>query len=125
MAQPFPALRSRIDPRSEPFKKNSEENGAAVSRLREALAASRAGGGEKYVARHQAKGQLLPRERLELLLDPDSHFLELCPLAGHGIRGVTPGASVVAGRAADRLRYRARQSRPEVHRRDRGIRHGR
>ena len=97
MEQPFPALRSRVDPRSEPYKKNSQENGAAVERLREALVASRAGGGEKYVARHRAKGQLLPRERVELLLDRDSHFLEICPLAGHGIRGVTPGASVVAG----------------------------
>ena len=43
-----------------------------------------AGGGEKYVERHHDRGKLTARERIELLLDPDSPFLELCPLAGVG-----------------------------------------
>jgi acetyl-CoA carboxylase carboxyltransferase component len=55
-----------------------------------------AGGGEKYVARHHARGKMLARERIELLLDPDSAFLELSPLAGWG-SDFTVGASLVTG----------------------------
>lgn len=55
-----------------------------------------AGGGEKSVARHHARGKLLPRERIELLIDPGTAFLELSPLAGWG-SDFTVGASVVTG----------------------------
>ena len=55
-----------------------------------------AGGGEKYVDRHHARGKLLPRERIELLVDEGSAFLELSPLAGWG-SDFTVGASVVTG----------------------------
>jgi acetyl-CoA carboxylase carboxyltransferase component len=55
-----------------------------------------AGGGEKYVDRHHARGKLLPRERIELLVDPGSAFLELSPLAGWG-SDFQVGASVVTG----------------------------
>ncbi|MET9414558.1 carboxyl transferase domain-containing protein [Streptomyces klenkii] len=55
-----------------------------------------AGGGEKYVTRHRARGKLLARERVELLLDPDTPFLELSPLAGWG-SDYTVGASIVTG----------------------------
>ena len=55
-----------------------------------------AGGGEKYVDRHHARGKLMPRERIELLVDPGSAFLELSPLAGWG-SDFTVGASVVTG----------------------------
>ncbi|WP_328989592.1 acyl-CoA carboxylase subunit beta [Kribbella sp. NBC_01245] len=55
-----------------------------------------AGGGEKYVERHHRRGKLLARERIELLLDPDSPFLELSPLAGWG-SDFTVGASLVTG----------------------------
>src|SRR5215208_7047995 len=55
-----------------------------------------AGGGEKYVERHHARGKLLPRERIELLIDPGSAFLELSPLAGWG-SDFTTGASLVTG----------------------------
>ena len=44
----------------------------------------RAGGGEKWVTRHHARGKLLPRERVEMLLDQDSPFLELSPVAAWG-----------------------------------------
>jgi len=54
------------------------------------------GGGQKYVDRHHARGKLLPRERIELLVDPGSAFLELSPLAGWG-SDFTVGASVVTG----------------------------
>jgi acetyl-CoA carboxylase carboxyltransferase component len=55
-----------------------------------------AGGGEKYVERHHARGKLLARERIELLLDEGSAFLELSPLAGWG-SDFAVGASVVTG----------------------------
>ncbi|WP_367135035.1 MULTISPECIES: acyl-CoA carboxylase subunit beta [Streptomyces] len=55
-----------------------------------------AGGGDKYVTRHRARGKLLARERVELLLDPDTPFLELSPLAGWG-SDYTVGASIVTG----------------------------
>ncbi|MEU8803632.1 carboxyl transferase domain-containing protein [Spirillospora sp. NPDC048819] len=54
------------------------------------------GGGEKYVARHHARGKMLARERIEMLLDPDSPFLELSPLAAWG-SDFSVGASVVTG----------------------------
>ncbi|PUA81338.1 acyl-CoA carboxylase subunit beta [Nocardioides currus] len=55
-----------------------------------------AGGGEKYVDRHHARGKLTARERIELLVDPGSAFLELSPLAGWG-SDFTVGASLVTG----------------------------
>ena len=91
-------LPTRVAPRSDAFRANAETNRDAVATLESALAASRAGGGPKYVQRHLERGKLLPRERIERVLDRDSYFLELCPLAGHGIgAGVKSGASVVAG----------------------------
>ncbi|MEU8539474.1 carboxyl transferase domain-containing protein [Streptomyces sp. NPDC048717] len=55
-----------------------------------------AGGGEKYVARHRKRGKLLARERIELLVDPDTPFLELSPLAAWG-SDYPVGASLVTG----------------------------
>ncbi|GGU02851.1 acyl-CoA carboxylase subunit beta [Streptomyces lateritius] len=55
-----------------------------------------AGGGEKYVARHRGRGKLLARERIELLIDPDTPFLELSPLAAWGSDHPV-GASIVTG----------------------------
>ena len=55
-----------------------------------------AGGGEKYVERHHRRGKLLARERIELLVDEDAPFLELCALAGWG-SDFAVGASVVTG----------------------------
>ncbi|MFC6015505.1 acyl-CoA carboxylase subunit beta [Plantactinospora solaniradicis] len=69
---------------------------ARLADLDAALDAARGGGGEKYVARHHARGKLLPRERIELLLDRDAPFLELSPAAGWGTDFPT-GASVVTG----------------------------
>ncbi len=95
--QPYPVIKSKLDKRSDTYKENYDKNLAAVDKLQKALAEARAGGGEKYVSRHQKAGKLLPRERLELLLDRDSHFLELCPLAGYEIPGHKPGASMIGG----------------------------
>jgi acetyl-CoA carboxylase carboxyltransferase component len=69
---------------------------AKLAGLDALLAQARAGGGEKYVARHRARGKLMARERIELLLDRDAPFLELSPLAAWGTE-YTVGASVVTG----------------------------
>ena len=90
-------LRSRIDPRSEAFGANLSANQAACDKLQENLARARAGGGEKYTKRHVDRGKLLPRQRVEMLLDRDSPFLEICPLAGMHEGGVVPGGSIVGG----------------------------
>ena len=95
--QSFPALRSRADVRSDEYRSNHEQNSEVLSKLDKALAAAREGGGEKYVERHKKRGRLLPRERIAMLIDRDSHFLELCALAGYEVSGHKPGASLVAG----------------------------
>jgi acetyl-CoA carboxylase carboxyltransferase component len=97
MREAFPVLRTRINPRSETFQRNLERNLAAVKKLEAELAKTREGGGEAYLQRHRARGKLLPRERIELLLDRDSYFLELSPLAGHGQRGASAGGGVITG----------------------------
>ena len=70
---------------------------AAVERLHTELKRSTEGGGEKYVKRHIERGKLLPRHRVEMLLDEDSYFLEVAPLAGHGMENESPGAGVIGG----------------------------
>ncbi len=59
-------------------------------------AKARLGGGEKKIARHHERGRMLPRERIEMLIDRDSPFLELAPLAGYGSE-YEVGASLVGG----------------------------
>jgi acetyl-CoA carboxylase carboxyltransferase component len=90
-------IRTRIDPRSETFVQNRAANLASLQQLQELLAKARAGGGPKYVERHTARGKLLPRERIDRLLDRDSPFLEIAPLAGCHEGGIVPGGSIVAG----------------------------
>ena len=97
LAQPYPILASNVDKKSEPYLSNRKANLETLAKLEQALAKSRAGGGEKYVKRHKQAGKLLPRERIELLLDRDSHFLELCALAGHEVDDHSTGASMVGG----------------------------
>ncbi|SDS73195.1 Acetyl-CoA carboxylase, carboxyltransferase component [Nocardioides scoriae] len=67
-----------------------------IAELEAEQAKAVAGGGPKYVERHHARGRLLPRERIELLVDPGSAFLELSPLAGWG-SDFAVGASLVTG----------------------------
>src|SRR5881396_296812 len=92
----MPVLPTRVDPRSEAYRVNHAAMLEQVRILDEQLALARAGGGEKYVCRHRERGKLLPRERIELLLDRDAPFLELSPLAAWGTE-FTVGASVVTG----------------------------
>ena len=95
--QPYPVLRSHVDTQGPGFAANAEANRKLWSEVEAALTRSRAGGGPKYNERHRARGKLLPRERVELLLDRDSPFLELCPLAGHEVDAHATGAGVIGG----------------------------
>ncbi|MGV9415882.1 carboxyl transferase domain-containing protein, partial [Nocardia sp. NPDC003693] len=71
---------------------------ALVRELRERLAHSALGGPEKSRERHLARGKLLPRQRVDQLLDPGSPFLELSPLAANGLYDdECPGAGVIGG----------------------------
>jgi acyl-CoA carboxylase subunit beta len=89
-------LTSTVDPASAAYRDNREASLARLAELDAELAKARAGGGPKYVDRHHARGKLLPRERIELLLDRDSPFLELSPLAAWG-SDYAVGASLVSG----------------------------
>jgi acyl-CoA carboxylase subunit beta len=93
----YPVLASRVDTKSELFTQNRDANLATLTKLESALAKSRAGGGPKYNDRHIEAGKLLPRERVERLLDEGSYFLELAALAGHEVSGHATGASVIGG----------------------------
>lgn len=89
-------LRSSLDTSAEQYRTNRAAQLAILAELEEQLAITRAGGGPRYAERHRARGRLLVRERLELLLDRDSAFLELSPLAAWGTE-FTVGASVLTG----------------------------
>jgi len=91
-------LASAHDPGSTAARANDAAQRALAEELRERLAEAALGGSEQTRARHVARGKLLPRERVERLLDEGSPFLELAPLAGHDLYDdPTPGAGVVAG----------------------------
>jgi acetyl-CoA carboxylase carboxyltransferase component len=95
-------LGSRIDPSADGFRRNRDANLGLLGQLEEALATARAGGGPEKVQRQRDRGKLLVRERIALLLDPGSPWLELQPLAGWGsdfhVGGSTvQGIGVVSG----------------------------
>ena len=89
-------LTSAVDPKSVDFGANRDAMLAKLAEIEGEHAKAVAGGGEKYVERHRKRGKLLARERIELLLDPDSPFLELSPLAAWG-SDYQVGASMVTG----------------------------
>ncbi|MCL2583486.1 MAG: acyl-CoA carboxylase subunit beta [Streptosporangiales bacterium] len=92
----MPVLTSSLDLADDTYQRNRRTQLDALNALNEQLDLVRAGGGERYVRRHHDRGKLTARERLELLLDRDSPFLELSPLAAWGT-DFTVGASIVTG----------------------------
>ncbi|MGB8403429.1 MAG: acyl-CoA carboxylase subunit beta, partial [Mycobacterium sp.] len=90
------ALKSKLDPRSAAYTDAADTMSAKLAELNAEHAKAVAGGGPKYVDRHHARGKLTARERIELLVDADSPFLELSPLAAWGSDFVV-GASLVTG----------------------------
>lgn len=90
------ALRTTVDPSGPTYAEAADAMITKLAELDAELATALAGGGPKYVERHHARGKLTARERIELLVDEDSPFLELCALAAYGT-DFTTGASVVTG----------------------------
>jgi 3-methylcrotonyl-CoA carboxylase beta subunit len=99
----MPVLASQLNPRSDDFKANAQAMQALVDDLRARQAQSALGGGAAARERHTARGKLLPRERVERLLDPGTPFLEIGALAAldmykeKGGQDAAPSAGVIAG----------------------------
>jgi 3-methylcrotonyl-CoA carboxylase beta subunit len=94
----MPVLTSSLNPRSADFAANAQAMQALVDDLRQQQAVVAQGGGEAARAKHTARGKLLPRERVQKLLDPGSPFLELAPLAALNMyNNDAPAAGLIAG----------------------------
>ena len=92
------ALPTRINPASSEFATNRSAMLQQTGKLQALLARIHQGGGEQAQARHTGRGKLLPRERIDTLLDSGSPFLEISPLAAHGVYGEeVPAAGLIAG----------------------------
>ncbi len=95
-------LASKLDPRSESFQQNADAMAHLWAEVAEQLASVPGIGGERYVDRHRKRDKMLARERIEMLVDPHTPFLELSPLAGWGTQdpvgvGIANGIGVVEG----------------------------
>jgi len=99
----MPILSTQLNARSADFQANASAMRALVDDLRAKFAQVAQGGGAAARAKHTARGKLLPRERVQMLLDPGTPFLELSPLAALGMypdrdgTDSAPGAGVVTG----------------------------
>jgi len=99
----MPVLETKLNARSAEFQANALAMRGLVDDLNVQLAKAALGGGAAARAKHTARGKLLPRDRVQLLLDPGTPFLEIAPLAGMGVYSEpdgsdsAPSAGVVAG----------------------------
>nr|WP_269464999.1 carboxyl transferase domain-containing protein [Actinopolyspora erythraea] len=93
-----PVLSTAVDPAAESYERYTAEHAALVADLNTRLERVRAGGPEKTRRRHVERGKLLPRERVETLLDRGSPLLELSPMAAHGLYDdEAPSAGIITG----------------------------
>jgi 3-methylcrotonyl-CoA carboxylase beta subunit len=91
-------IESKVRTSSPEFQENLAHNQSLADELRRRLVASRLGGPEEHRARHKKRGKMLPRERIDALLDPGTPFLELSPLAANDLyEGGAPSAGIVTG----------------------------
>jgi len=91
-------MQTKVDAGSPQYAQNAAYMRGLVEDLKRQIAAARMGGGQAAREKHQARGKLLPRERVTALLDPDSDFLELSSMAGHGLYdGNAPCAGIITG----------------------------
>src|SRR5579871_4206862 len=94
----MPRLSSAVDPKSAEFARNAALNRGLADELRRRVAEAALGGSEASRRRHTERGKLLPRERVERLLDVGAPFLEIGQLAANGLYdGEAPGAGLIAG----------------------------
>src|SRR5271168_4557248 len=94
----MPTLETRLNLRSAEFLANAAAMRAQVEDLRAQVDLIVQGGGATARARHTGRGKLLPRERIETLLDPGTPFLEFSQLAAHDMYdGEAPGAGIITG----------------------------
>jgi 3-methylcrotonyl-CoA carboxylase beta subunit len=93
-----PTLNSAADPAGAEFARHAEVHRGLLATLREKLAEAALGGSERSRARHVERGKLLPRDRVNSLVDPGSPLLELSPLAAEGMYdGEAPGGGIITG----------------------------
>ena len=93
-----PRIESKIATESDEFRARAEHNRALAEKLRADVAEAAQGGPEKHRKRHVERGKLLPRDRVERLLDPGSPFLEIGQLTACDMYdGQVPGAGMIAG----------------------------
>jgi 3-methylcrotonyl-CoA carboxylase beta subunit len=91
-------IETKLKPSSPEFEENREHNRALADELRRRIAEARLGGTEVHRERHKKRGKLLPRERVEELLDPGTPFLELSTLAANDLYdGEAPAAGILTG----------------------------
>jgi 3-methylcrotonyl-CoA carboxylase beta subunit len=91
-------IESGLDISSIDFARNAEAMRGLVAELRDRLKEVAGGGGKASRARHTARGKMLARQRVDLLVDPGTAFLELSPLAAHGLYGGdVHSASIITG----------------------------
>ena len=91
-------LSTKLRTQDAQFKERDAFHRARAAELAERIAQAREGGGPKLTAKHKSRGKLLPRERIEKLLDPGSPFLELSPLAAYDLyENAAPSAGIVTG----------------------------
>jgi len=92
------ALNSDLSSSSEDFKNNHKFHSGLAAELASKHDVVKAGGGEKYVTQHRGRGKMLPRERIEAIMDPGSPFLEFSALAADGVYETSvPSAGMVTG----------------------------
>ncbi len=91
-------IQSHVDQRSAEFKENTQHNQALAAELRDRVREAHGGGNADARAKHEARGKLFVRQRIERLIDPDTAFLELSPLAAyHVYEDDVPAAGIVTG----------------------------
>ncbi|KPM37504.1 putative methylcrotonoyl-CoA carboxylase beta chain, mitochondrial [Neonectria ditissima] len=97
MAATYPIQESQVDLREQQYKDNHLKWTPVLERFEKSLHHVCGEGTDASLARHQTRGQLLPRDRISLLLDNESPFLELCPFAGYENPNSTPSANLISG----------------------------
>ncbi|MCK4721190.1 methylcrotonoyl-CoA carboxylase [bacterium] len=94
----MPVIRTKINTNSPEYLENVRAMGDVVKELKDTIAMIKQGGSEKSRKRHESRGKIMARDRVDLLIDPGSPFLEFSQLAAHEIyKDHTPAAGIITG----------------------------